>query len=70
MAKIHLSQNLKAIYSEIIPVLSGQGNKSMLTLMGRRRDQPSKLDPILSQPWEQGESITIVWEDGGDRSPD
>jgi len=62
-ANLHLSPNLKAQYSEIIPVLHGQGQQSSLTLLGRRRDDPSKLDTLLSQPWQPGEPVQIVWQD-------
>ncbi len=62
-ADLHLSRHLKVTYSEIVPVLHGQGNETSLTLLGRRRDDPSKLETLLSQPWQPGEPVQIVWED-------
>ena len=59
---IHLSRDLKVKYSEIVPMLSGRGNRSSITLLGRRRDNPSKLEKILSRPWLPGEPINIVWD--------
>ncbi len=61
MASILLPRELKATYSEIIPVLSGRGNEAPLTLFGRRRNNPAKPEPILSQPWKAGEEIHILW---------
>lgn len=60
--EIHLSRDLKLRYTEIVPMLSGRGNRSSITLLGRRRDNPSKLDKILSRPWEQGDAINIIWD--------
>ena len=62
MANIFLPHDIRLTYSEIIPVLSGRGNKATVTLFGRRRDNPSKLDKILSRPWEQGDAINIIWD--------
>ncbi len=60
MADIYLSRQLKLTYREIIPVLSGRGSKATITLFGRRRDDPSRLELILSRPWKPGEEINIV----------
>jgi len=62
-AKIYLSSDIKNRYVEVIPVLSGQGKECSITLLGRRRDDPTKLDKILSQPWQAGESVSIAWRD-------
>jgi len=61
MAKIQLASQIREKYIEVIPVLSGRGNDCSITLLGRRRDDPSRLDKILAQPWKQGDSISIVW---------
>ena len=60
---IRLSRSLKQAYSEIVPVLHGQGNGASLTLLGRRRDDPSKLETLLTRPWTLGEPVRIVWVD-------
>lgn len=61
-AKIHLSPEIKKKYSEIVPVLSGKGNSCSITLLGRRRDDPKKLDRILTRAWQQDEPVSIVWD--------
>jgi hypothetical protein len=60
-SEIRLSPEIKAVYSEVIPVLSGRGKNCSITLLGRRRDDPAKLDKILTQPWRSNEPITIKW---------
>lgn len=67
-ATLKLSSRLKDTYSEIVPVLSGQGKACSITLLGRRRDDPSKLDKILSQAWKQGERVSIVWSEDSQSS--
>ncbi len=62
---IQLSANIKTKYSEIVPVLSGKGDKAFITLLGRRRDDPEQLEKIISRPWKEGEPVQIVWEDVG-----
>ncbi len=61
-AKLHLSRDLSLAYSEIIPILSGSGKCTCITLLGRRRDDPQVLDKVLSQAWKPGEAVQIVWE--------
>jgi len=68
-AKIQLSPDIKKRYTEVIPVLSGQGKECSLTLLGRRRDDPTKLDRILSQPWKADEPVSIAWGDEPRLSP-
>ncbi len=41
---IQLSASIKTKYSEIVPVLSGQGDKAFITLLGRLRDNPERLE--------------------------
>ena len=60
--KIQLSPDIKQTYSEIIPVLSGHGKQCALTLLERRRDDPDKLDQLLTQPWKANDPISIVWK--------
>ncbi len=62
-AGIRLSRSLRQAYSEIVPVLHGQGNGASLTLLGRRRDDPSKLETLLTRPWTMGDPVRIVWVD-------
>ncbi len=62
---IQLSAGIKTKYSEIVPVLSGRGDKAFITLLGRRRDNPERLEKITSRPWKEGEPVNIVWEDVG-----
>jgi hypothetical protein len=64
-ADIHLSLEVKNKYSEIVPVLSGTGAKSKITLFGRRKDDASKLEQIISQAWKSGDAVRIVWDEGG-----
>lgn len=63
MRKIHLSPEIKIQYQQIIPVLSGRGDDCILTLLGRRRDDPARLDKILTQPWTFGEPVSIAWQE-------
>jgi hypothetical protein len=63
VTNIHLSARIKSVYSEIVPVLSGQGNNAAITLFGRRRDNPDQLEKIVSRPWTEGAPVEIVWED-------
>jgi len=58
-----LSRNLKTTYIELVPVLHGQGDETSLTLLGRLREDPTKLETVLSRPWKPGERVRIVWED-------
>jgi len=44
-------------------VLSGRGKHASLTLVGRRRDDPAKLEEILSRNWQPGEGVEIAWKD-------
>ncbi len=63
MGEIRLPRSIKTKYSEIVPVLSGQGPACSITLLGRLRDDPAKLDKILTQLWKPGEKVTIHWEE-------
>jgi len=62
MAEIHLSTEIKTKYVEIIPVLQGKGKKCSIVLLGRRRDDPTKVTKIFSRPWIEGEPVSIVWD--------
>ncbi len=63
LTDIHLSKSIKSVYSEIVPVLSGQDNNAAITLFGRRRDNPEQLDKIVTRPWTEGAPIKIVWDE-------
>jgi hypothetical protein len=65
MAKIKLSRKIKEQYSEIVPVLSGRGGQCSLTLLGRRRDDPSQLEKIVTHPWKPTDNVSIEWVDEG-----
>lgn len=65
MAEIRLPRSIKDKYGEIVPVLSGHGGESMITLFGRLRDDPSKLEKIISRAWEPDEQVSIIWEESG-----
>ncbi len=69
-AKIQLSPDIKKKYSEVIPVLSGHGDECSITLLGRRRDDPTKLDKLLTQPWKADEPVSIAWAGDARLSPD
>ncbi len=64
-AEIHLSHKLKEKYSEIVPVLSGTGSKAKITLFGRRKDDPTRVEQIISQAWKSGDAVRIVWDESG-----